>query len=450
MNIGGQTFTVNQAAACVYSISPTENLSLPPAGVTGAQVTVNSNCAWTAASNAAWIVITGGNSGSGNGTVTYNVQPNTGTATRYGSMTIAGLYFNVSQDACSFFIQPTNEAFSYTSTQSSVQVSVQGGCNWSAVSNAPWITINSGGSGSGSGTVLYTIAANTSTTWPTSRTGTMTIAGQTFTATQAGQPTCPNSSGLSCDASGFQGCTGKCFQSSGGSSTVYVWLSRTDCDWYPRVNVPWIHITSVTDNGSNPRVVNYSVDANASAPTRLGVITINGLAFKVSEGGTSSSASGRVTTASGQGLAGVTITFSALTPYPGLPAAVVTDANGYWSQTGFVVCKGNWATATKSGYTFSPNKNGFNPGAVNVDFLAMPSQGSNGARFESTARIASVFSALSPRVAESTGATREASINDQKQAANDRSLPHDPTGFALLGCLAAVFVVRLYRLRQRP
>jgi hypothetical protein len=51
-------------------------------------------------------------------------------------------------------------------------------------SNDPsFITITSGSTGSGTGTVAYTVAPNTSTT---SRSGTMTIGTQTFTVAQAG------------------------------------------------------------------------------------------------------------------------------------------------------------------------------------------------------------------------------------------------------------------------
>jgi sugar lactone lactonase YvrE len=63
-------------------------------------------------------------------------------------------------------------------------VTATAGCGWTAVSNAAWITITSGASGSGSGTVGYTAAADTGT----QRTGTITIAGQTFTVTQAVTP----------------------------------------------------------------------------------------------------------------------------------------------------------------------------------------------------------------------------------------------------------------------
>ena len=61
-------------------------------------VTAPAGCAWTAASNASWITVTGGASGSGNGTVTYNVAPYTGKPkNRNGSMTIAGQSFTIKQ-----------------------------------------------------------------------------------------------------------------------------------------------------------------------------------------------------------------------------------------------------------------------------------------------------------------------------------------------------------------
>ena len=54
------------------------------------------------------------------------------------------------------------------------------GCAWTAVSNVPWITITSGSSGGGNGTVQYSVSSNTGGV----RTGTISIAGQTFTVTQ--------------------------------------------------------------------------------------------------------------------------------------------------------------------------------------------------------------------------------------------------------------------------
>src|SRR5262249_22655361 len=79
------------------TINPTSQ-NVPAAGATG---TVNVNAAvgvtWSSASNAPWINVISG-SGSGNGTVTYSVFPNTGAA-RTGTATIAGNTFTVNQAA---------------------------------------------------------------------------------------------------------------------------------------------------------------------------------------------------------------------------------------------------------------------------------------------------------------------------------------------------------------
>ena len=61
-------------------------------------------------------------------------------------------------------------------------MSVQNGCAWNAGSNVDWITITSGSSGSGDGTVDYSVEQNVGPA--PERTGTATIAGKTFTVTQ--------------------------------------------------------------------------------------------------------------------------------------------------------------------------------------------------------------------------------------------------------------------------
>jgi hypothetical protein len=84
---------------------------------------------------------------------------------------------------CTFSINPTSASYAAAGGSGSVSVTAGAGCTWSAASNATFITITAGSPGSGNGTVSYSVASNTGTT---SRTGTMTIAGQTFTVTQAG------------------------------------------------------------------------------------------------------------------------------------------------------------------------------------------------------------------------------------------------------------------------
>jgi hypothetical protein len=84
---------------------------------------------------------------------------------------------------CTYSISPTSATYAASGGSGTVTVTAGAGCAWTASSNASFITVTSGASGSGSGSVGYSIAANTLTT---SRTGTLTVAGQTFTVTQSG------------------------------------------------------------------------------------------------------------------------------------------------------------------------------------------------------------------------------------------------------------------------
>ena len=60
-------------------------------------VTAGSGCAWTATSQASWIVITSGATGSDNGTVTYSVAINLSLSGRSGTMVVAGQSVTISQ-----------------------------------------------------------------------------------------------------------------------------------------------------------------------------------------------------------------------------------------------------------------------------------------------------------------------------------------------------------------
>ncbi|PZR73394.1 MAG: hypothetical protein DLM73_10790 [Chthoniobacterales bacterium] len=170
-----------------FTLSPNQNF-----GVSGSPGIVNvtstgSSCSWTAVSNASFITINSGASGTGNGTVGFTVAANPNSGQRTGTMTIAGLTFTVSQDGtnCSYSIAPTSQTLDANASTKTVAVTTNAGCNWTATSNDSFISINSGANGTGNGTVTYTVAANFNTT---QRIGTLTIAGQTFTVTQGAAP----------------------------------------------------------------------------------------------------------------------------------------------------------------------------------------------------------------------------------------------------------------------
>jgi FG-GAP-like repeat/Viral BACON domain len=84
--------------------------------------------------------------------------------------------------SCTYSLSPTAQSVPAGGGNHSVNVTTQATCSWIATSHVPWITITSGSSGNGNGTVNYSVAANTGTP----RAGTMTIAGLTFTVNQSG------------------------------------------------------------------------------------------------------------------------------------------------------------------------------------------------------------------------------------------------------------------------
>ncbi len=192
LSVAGLTFSITQSGAtppaCSYSISPA-SASIASGGGTGAvSISAGAGCAWTAASSVGWIRITSGASGSGNGTVNYTVDPNTGEA-RAGTMTIAGRTFTVSQAAapppapCIVQISPTSHTHKKAKDAGTITVTAPAGCAWTAVSQASWITITAGATGSGGGVVSYSISRNNT---GQTRTGTIKMGGQLFTVKQKG------------------------------------------------------------------------------------------------------------------------------------------------------------------------------------------------------------------------------------------------------------------------
>lgn len=83
---------------------------------------------------------------------------------------------------CNYSISTPGSSVGVAGGPGSVGVVVPGGCRWIATSNDSWITINSGTPGNGNGTVAFSVAPNSGGL----RTGTLTVAGQTFTVTQSG------------------------------------------------------------------------------------------------------------------------------------------------------------------------------------------------------------------------------------------------------------------------
>ena len=194
--IAGQRSTVTQSAvneSCSYAIAPTsQNVSAAGGTGTTVAVTTTSACRWTASSNAPWLTITAGATGTGNGSVGFTVAANTGAA-RTGTLTVATRAFTVSQAAaaapspspapsCSYSISPGTTKIGRPGGAGAITVSTSSGCAWTASSNNSWITVTTGASGSGNGSVTFLVAPNVGK----DRKGTLTVAGRTATVEQKG------------------------------------------------------------------------------------------------------------------------------------------------------------------------------------------------------------------------------------------------------------------------
>jgi glucose/arabinose dehydrogenase len=186
VHLGGSISRIVSTTPCTYSINPTSQSFGSNGGTDNVAVSAGSGCSWNAASNASWVQVTSGANGTGNGSVGYSVDANSSASSRTGTMTIAGLTFTVNQTGaatCTYAIAPTRATFQVDGGSGTVMVTAPAGCGWTAVSNATWITITAGASGSGNDVVTYSVAQYTGK--PRNRNGTMTIAGQTFSIKQS-------------------------------------------------------------------------------------------------------------------------------------------------------------------------------------------------------------------------------------------------------------------------
>ncbi|MGD9613420.1 MAG: GDSL-type esterase/lipase family protein [Kiritimatiellia bacterium] len=167
--------------------------SVSETGATGQNVAVTANQPWTALADQAWITITSGGSGTGNGTIVYDVAPNAGAA-RSGTITVANAGFSgtftVQQAAATLALSPNSVALPSRAAAGRT-FGVKALQAWTATADQPWIAIVGGGAGAGNGTVTYDVQANAGG----ARAGTITVSlgglSRTFTVNQWPAATMP-------------------------------------------------------------------------------------------------------------------------------------------------------------------------------------------------------------------------------------------------------------------
>jgi uncharacterized repeat protein (TIGR03803 family) len=259
---------------CAYMLSATNVTLAAKGGSESVSVrTCSARCSWTAVSNDPFITITSGTNGAGNGTVRYTVPGNTNATPLVGTMTIAGQTFTINQDpgGCTYSLSPKIGKVRASGGSSTVRVTPNlSDCEWMAVSDDGFITISAGASGAGNGTVGYTVTTNTETE---ARIGTMEIASEIFTVSQAA---------AACEFS--LGGTTASFSSTGGSSSVTVTANGTNCAWKAAISGTFIQITAGA-SGTGNGTIDYTVEANTRTATRKGTITVGKEKLTITQSG---------------------------------------------------------------------------------------------------------------------------------------------------------------------
>ncbi len=93
-------------------------------------------------------------------------------------------YVELGVEPCTYTLSPQQQSFAGEGGSGTLTVTTSlGSCAWTAASSAGWLAITSGGSGTGSGTISYTVQANP---LGEARSATLSVAGQIFTVFQAG------------------------------------------------------------------------------------------------------------------------------------------------------------------------------------------------------------------------------------------------------------------------
>jgi hypothetical protein len=233
-------------------------------------VATDAGCAWSAASEAAWITVVEGSSGNGSGSVRLAIAANQGEA-RSGRAVIAGQPFVVQQAGttptqCTYSLKPTYYNAGAGPDDVRVQVAAPQGCGWAASGEPPWVTLAEGRTGAGNGMVRLFLAANGAEP----RAATLTIAGQPFALTQEGscrttiKPTYYNAG-------------------RGPDEFEVTVTAAPGCGWTASSPVDWARIHKGA-NGSGTGIVTVKVNPNNQA-ARSTVLSIGGQEFKLTQEG---------------------------------------------------------------------------------------------------------------------------------------------------------------------
>ena len=177
-NVTAPSTTPERCSATVESSTANFGAS---GGAGTLSITVDRECTWRAASQAAWIVMTSAAEGQGDGKVTFRVAENAEPVTRQGALTVADRQVSVAQAGapCRFEVKPNATGIPAEGGELTVEVQAHAACTWTAKSEVAWAAV-SPESGRGAAVVRVAVSRNAGAARPV----TVVVAGRPITATQ--------------------------------------------------------------------------------------------------------------------------------------------------------------------------------------------------------------------------------------------------------------------------
>jgi hypothetical protein len=280
--LGSVQHTITQTGAapppCTYAINPSE-ASVPSGSSTGQfTVTTGADCSWEAVSGADWIGVVSGGVRNGSGTVDYRVDANRRETPRAGTIAIQNQTFRLNQAGeepavqCEYAVTPVAFSPCLDGGIITARVNAPASCAWTVASNAAWLRVISGASGSGSADIRAEYSSN----YDAPRLGMLLVrwpsptAGQNVQVSQAGCRYGVSRSAVAAPASGGV----ETFDVLQQSEPIECGGATQDrCQWTAVTDVAWITITTSMPRTGDDRV-SFIVLPNLGGIARTGTITV--------------------------------------------------------------------------------------------------------------------------------------------------------------------------------
>ena len=351
ITIAGQTFSFDEDASspCNTTLASSSASALASGGPGSVGVSYTGDpgdCAteYESASLVPWITITPDQT-SQPPAVNYTVAPNPG-GPRSGAIEVGGaaLIVNQAGQNCYFTLSSNSGSFPTTASTGSFGVTPNDqSCAWTATSSAPTqVAVTSGASGTGNGTVNFSVAANSAgPQTPTISVGNQT-ANATYTINQASAVLCSYALSATSVQGAFlpfvvpPGANAVTVPSAGGTGTFVVVISNFACRWTATSNNPGIVNLTGATSGTGNGAVAYSVAPNSGGPRTL-TITAGCETFTINQDGAQLSApSLTITSVSPASIAAGSPSFTMTVNGTNFVSGASVDFNGIPATTAFV------------------------------------------------------------------------------------------------------------------